>query len=113
MTFSYYVLSVNGYNFKKWKENIHDEQRSGMLSLVSDNCLNKVNEKVCEDCPSQFQNFPIIFLRISQSFFNTKTVTEKLDYHKFVFFGYQYCFLITTREGLPPSEIVQNVNLIL
>ena len=35
--------------FNDGRENVHDEARSGRPSLVNDDLVHKVNERVCED----------------------------------------------------------------
>ena len=35
--------------FKEGRENVHDETRSGRLSLVNDDLVSKVNERVRDD----------------------------------------------------------------
>ena len=35
--------------FNEGRENVHDEARSGRPSLVSDDLVRKVNERVCDD----------------------------------------------------------------
>ena len=49
--------------FNEGRENVHDEARSGRPSLVNDNLVRKVNERVCDDRLSQFLICPCTFLR--------------------------------------------------
>jgi len=35
--------------FNEGRENVHDEARSGSPSLVNDDLVRKVNERVCDD----------------------------------------------------------------
>jgi len=49
--------------FNEGRENVHDEARSGRPSLVNDDLVRKVNERVRTDV-SQFLICPCTFLRI-------------------------------------------------
>ena len=48
--------------FNEGRENVHDEARSGRPSLVNDDLVRKVNERVCDDRLSQFLICPCTFL---------------------------------------------------
>ena len=49
--------------FKEGRGNVHDEARSGRPSLVNDDLVCKVNERVRDDRLSQFLICPCTFLR--------------------------------------------------
>jgi transposase len=34
--------------FKDWRTNVHDEERSGRPSVVSDDLVQSIDEKICE-----------------------------------------------------------------
>jgi hypothetical protein len=43
--------------FKDWRTNVHDEERSGWPSVVSDDLVRSVHQKFVKDGASQCQNF--------------------------------------------------------
>jgi len=49
--------------FNEGRENVHDEGRSGRPSLMNDDLVRKVNERVRDDRLSQFMICPCTFLR--------------------------------------------------
>ncbi len=58
------------------------EEQTSRSSLVTDDLLNKVNEKVCENCRSTISELSNHFPEISLSLLH-QIVTEKL--------GYKFC----------------------
>uniref|UniRef100_A0A1B6DDI6 Mos1 transposase HTH domain-containing protein n=1 Tax=Clastoptera arizonana TaxID=38151 RepID=A0A1B6DDI6_9HEMI len=68
--------------FKDGRTNVHDEERSGRPSLVSDDLLNKVNEKLCENRRFTITELSGHFPQVSRSLIH-EIVTEKLGYKKF------------------------------
>ena len=50
--------------FNEGRQNVHDEARSGRPSLVNDDLVRKVNERVRDDRVSQFLICPCTFLRL-------------------------------------------------
>jgi len=53
--------------FNEGRENMHDEARSGRPSVVNDDLVRKVNERVRDDRVSQFLICPCTFLRFQDS----------------------------------------------
>jgi transposase len=47
--------------FEDGHTGIHDEERSGRPSVVSDDLVKALPKKICEDSTSQFQNFHVNF----------------------------------------------------
>jgi hypothetical protein len=45
--------------FKDGKTNVYDEEQSGWPSVVSDDLVQSVDQKIVEDGASQFQNFHV------------------------------------------------------
>lgn len=68
--------------FKNGRTNVHDDERSGRPSLVTDDLENKVNEKVREDRRFTISELSHHFPEISRSLLH-EIVTKKLGYHKF------------------------------
>jgi len=52
--------------FNEGRENVHNEARSGRPSLVNDDLVHKVNERVHDNRLSQFLICPCTFLRFQE-----------------------------------------------
>ena len=68
--------------FKNDRTNVHDEERSGRPTIVTDELLTKINEKIHENRRFTITEFLLEFPQILRSLLH-EIVTEKLDYHKF------------------------------
>lgn len=68
--------------FKNGRTNVHDEDRSGRPSVVNDELVNRVNEKIRENRRFTISELSEHFTEISRSLVH-EIVTEKLGYHKF------------------------------
>ena len=68
--------------FKNGRTNVQDEERSGRLTIVTDELVAKINEKIHGNHPFTITEFSLQFPQISRSLLH-ETVTEKLGYHKF------------------------------
>jgi len=68
--------------FKNGRTNIHDEERSGRPTIVTDELVAKINEKIRENRRFTITEFLLEFPQISRSLLR-EIVTEKLGYHKF------------------------------
>ena len=64
--------------FNEGRENVHDEARSGRPSLVNDDLVRKVNERVCDDRLSQFLICPCTFLRFQGLYSMTLSVVANI-----------------------------------
>jgi len=53
--------------FNEGRENVHDEPRSGRLSLVNDDLVRKVNERVRDDRRFTIYDVSLQFLQISMT----------------------------------------------
>jgi len=53
--------------FNEGRENVHDEARSGRLSLVNDDLVRKVNERVRNDRRFTISDLSLHFLQISRT----------------------------------------------
>jgi len=53
--------------FNKGRENVHDEARSGFPSLVNDDLVRKVNERVCDDRRFTISDLSLQFPQISRT----------------------------------------------
>ena len=53
--------------FNEGRENVHDEARSGRLSLVNDDLVRKVNERVHDDRRFTISNLSLHFPQISRT----------------------------------------------
>lgn len=67
---------------KNGRTNVHDEERSGRPSIVTDEIVSKVDEKIKEDRRFTITELSLSFPQISRSLLH-KIVTQKLGYHKF------------------------------
>jgi len=68
--------------FKNGCNNVHDEDHSGRLSLVTNELTVKINEKIYENRHITIKELLIKFSQISQSLLH-ESVAGKLGYHKF------------------------------
>ena len=68
--------------FKNGRTNVHDEERIGRLTIVTDELVAKINEKIHENRRFTITEFSLEFPEISGSLLH-EIVTEKLGYHKF------------------------------
>ena len=68
--------------FKNGRTNVHDEERSGRPTIVTDELVAKIKEKIRENCRFTITEFSLEFPQISRSLLH-EIVTEKLGYHKF------------------------------
>ena len=64
--------------FNGGRENVHDEARSGRPSLVNDDLVLKVNERVRDDRVSQFLISPCTFLRFQGLYSMTLSVVANI-----------------------------------
>jgi len=53
--------------FNEGRENVHDEARSGCPSLVNDDLVRKVNERVCDDRRLTISDLSLHFPQISKT----------------------------------------------
>jgi len=53
--------------FNEERENVHNEARSGRLSLVNDDLVRKVNESVCDDRRFTISDLSLHFPQISRT----------------------------------------------
>ena len=53
--------------FDEGRENIHDEARSGRPSMVNDDLVRNVNERVCDDRCFTISDLSLHFLQISRT----------------------------------------------
>jgi len=53
--------------FNEGRENVHDESRSGRPSLVNDDLVRKVKERVCEDRRFTISDLSLHFPQISRT----------------------------------------------
>ena len=68
--------------FKNGRTNIHDEERSGRPTIVTDELVAKINVKINANRRFTITEFSLEFPPISRSLLH-EIVTEKLGYHKF------------------------------
>uniref|UniRef100_A0A670ZEW1 Histone-lysine N-methyltransferase SETMAR n=1 Tax=Pseudonaja textilis TaxID=8673 RepID=A0A670ZEW1_PSETE len=68
--------------FKNGQTKVHDEQRSGRPSIVTDELVVKVNDKIHENCCFTVTELSISFPQISHGLLH-EIVTQKLGYHRF------------------------------
>jgi len=55
--------------FNEGRENVHDEARSGCPTLVNDDLVRKVNERVCDDRRFAISDLSLHFPHISRTLF--------------------------------------------
>jgi len=53
--------------FNEGRENVHDEMRSGLPSLVNDDLVRKVKERVCDDRRFTISDLSLHFPQISRT----------------------------------------------
>lgn len=68
--------------FQEGRTNVHDEPKSGRPSVITDDLVNQINEKVRENRKFTITDLSDCFPQISRSLVHN-IVTEKLGYHKF------------------------------
>jgi hypothetical protein len=68
--------------FKDGRTNVHDEKRSGQPSVVSDDLVQSVDQKMCERRRFTISELSCEFPHISHTVLY-KIITERLGYHKF------------------------------
>jgi hypothetical protein len=68
--------------FKNGHTNVYDEERSGRPTIVTDELVAKINEKIHENRHFTITVFSLEFPQISRSLLH-EIVMEKLGYHKF------------------------------
>jgi hypothetical protein len=68
--------------FKDGRTNVHDEERSGWLSVVSVDLVESVNQKICERWRFTISELLCEFPQISRTVLY-KIITVRLGYHKF------------------------------
>uniref|UniRef100_A0A670Z1V8 Mos1 transposase HTH domain-containing protein n=1 Tax=Pseudonaja textilis TaxID=8673 RepID=A0A670Z1V8_PSETE len=68
--------------FKNGRTKVHDEQRSGYPSIVTDELVAKVDDKIRENRRFTVTELSLSFPQISRSLLH-EIVTQKLGYHKF------------------------------
>jgi hypothetical protein len=68
--------------FKDGRTNVHDEERSGRPSVVSDDLVQSVDQKICERRRFTISGLSREFPHISRSV-PCEIVTDRLGYHKF------------------------------
>lgn len=68
--------------FKNGRTNVHDEERSGRPSIVTDDLLAKVDEKIRENRRFTITELSLCFPQVSRTLL-FEIVTHKLGYHKF------------------------------
>ena len=81
------VMCVGGLRqwcimFKNDCTNFHDEERSGRPTILTDELVAKINEKIHENRRFTITEFLLEFPQISRSLLH-EIVKEKLGYHKF------------------------------
>jgi hypothetical protein len=67
--------------FSEGRTNVHDDDRSGLPSLVTADLLNQTDEKIRENRRFALSELSTQFLHISRSLLH-EIVTEHLQYHK-------------------------------
>jgi hypothetical protein len=65
------------------RTNVHDEERSGRPSVVSDDLVQSVYEKSVKDGASKFQNFHVNFNKFHAWTVLHEIITVRLSYHNF------------------------------
>ncbi|GFY09995.1 uncharacterized protein TNCV_3699561 [Trichonephila clavipes] len=67
--------------FKDGWENVHDEPRSGRPSVITDDLVNVVDEKICEDQRFTISTSALEFPNVGRTTLH-KVVSEKLKFRK-------------------------------
>jgi hypothetical protein len=61
--------------FKDGRANyVHEEERSGLPSVVSYDLVQRIDQKICKSSASKFQNFQVYFRKF-HTLFSTKLST--------------------------------------
>jgi len=68
--------------FKNGRTNVHDEEKSGRPSIVTDDLVAKVDEKIRENRRFTITELSLCFPQISRTLL-FEIVSQKLGYHKF------------------------------
>ena len=68
--------------FKNGRTNVHDEEKSGRPSIVTDDLLAKVDGKIRENRRFTITELSLFFPQVSQTLL-FEIATHKLGYHKF------------------------------
>lgn len=68
--------------FKNGLTNVHDEEKSGRPSIVTDDLVAKVDEKIHENRRFTIMKLSLCFPQISRTLL-FEIVSQKLGYHKF------------------------------
>jgi hypothetical protein len=68
--------------FKNGRTNVHDKEKSGRPSIVTDDLVAKVDEKICENRHFTVTEFSLCYPQVSRTLL-FDIVTQKLGYHKF------------------------------
>jgi hypothetical protein len=68
--------------FKDWRKNVHDEERSGRPSVVSDDLVQNVDQKTCERRSFTISELSCEFPETSRTLLY-EIITARLGYHKF------------------------------
>jgi hypothetical protein len=68
--------------FKNGRTNVHDEERSGRPSLVSDDLVQSVDQKICERRRFTISELSCEFPHISRTVLY-EIITDRLGYHRF------------------------------
>jgi hypothetical protein len=56
------------HSVQRWTTNVHDEERNGRPSVVSDDLVESADKKFVKDRASQFQNFRVNFHKFRMLF---------------------------------------------
>ncbi|GFW71563.1 histone-lysine N-methyltransferase SETMAR [Trichonephila clavipes] len=67
--------------FKDGRENVHDEPRSGRPSVITDDLVNAVDEKIREDRRFTISTFALEFPNVGRATLH-KVISEKLKFRK-------------------------------
>jgi hypothetical protein len=68
--------------FKDGRKNFHDEERSGRPSVVSDDLVQNIDQKICERRRFTISELSCEFANISRTVLYA-IITDRLGYHKF------------------------------
>jgi hypothetical protein len=68
--------------FKDGRTNVHDEEQSGRPSVVSDDLVQSVDQKICQRRRFTFSELSCEFPHIPHTVLY-KIITDRLSYHKF------------------------------
>jgi hypothetical protein len=76
--------------FKDGRTNVHDEERSGRPSVVSDDLVQSNNKIFVKDGVSQFQKFRVNFHKFPRTVLY-EFITFRLGYYKLPQDGFRKC----------------------